>query len=192
MFFFTKPSDDAVRDIVNRSRGSSFSYRHVGITKHGLTVAPGGFLLDTYGAELGRGKALFERAKALLASIDNYPPSFTSVVKLQDEVTPGAVFATVASHLGFYSVHPCKVIYVIDDEPTKRFGFGFGTLEGHAEHGEERFLVALDDHERVRYEVQAFSRPAGLVTRMAAPVTRAYQLRFQRETLDTMRHRCAG
>ncbi|MBK6811923.1 MAG: DUF1990 domain-containing protein [Sandaracinaceae bacterium] len=78
----------------------------------------------------------------------------------------------------------CRVIYVAR-EPSS-FAFGFGTLPGHAESGEESFRVTLDD-DVVRYDVQAFSRPHGVLSRLGAPVARSYQLRFQRETLEWMR-----
>ena len=189
MFFLTQPSDAAVREILSGMQDKPFSYRQVGITKERLERAPRGFRLDAYGVELGQGEPLFERARALLGRIDNYPPSFTRVVRPQEAVAPDMVFAPVASHLGFYSVHPCRVIYVIDEQQPRRYGFGFGTLKGHAESGEERFMVTLDERERVTYEVQAFSRPIDWLARLGAPLTRAYQLRFQRETLETMRRR---
>jgi uncharacterized protein (UPF0548 family) len=146
-------------------------------------------VLDRYGVELGRGRAVFDRARAALSRIENYPRSFTRIVHRPMKLEPGVQFATVASHMGFYSVHPCRVLYVID-EPS-RFGVGFGALPGHAECGEERFVVTLED-EVVRYDVQAFSRPHTLLARLGAPVTRAYQRRFQRETVETMRRASAA
>ncbi|MBK8412133.1 MAG: DUF1990 domain-containing protein [Sandaracinaceae bacterium] len=184
MFHLVPPSDERVLALLRARGDQPFTYRDVGLTRTPLAVAPAGFVLDRYGTELGRGRDVFERACAALAHVDNYPPSFTRVVRAPGELAPGSLFATVARHLGFASVHPCRVIYVAR-EPSS-FAFGFGTLPGHAESGEESFRVTLDD-DVVRYDVQAFSRPHGVLSRLGAPVARSYQLRFQRETLERMR-----
>ena len=184
MFFISTPSDDQVRALLSKLADAPCTHRDVGISANELEVAPRGFQLDRYGTELGVGQAVFERACAVLARLENYPPSFTRVVRAPGELAPGHLFATVAQHLGFASVHPCRVLYVVRE--PERFGFGFGTLAGHAESGEERFIVRMVG-DRVRYEVQAFSRPAGVLARLGAPVTRSYQLRFQKETLEVMR-----
>ncbi len=184
MFYLLAPSDDRILAVLESLKHAELTYAHPRTTRESLTAAPPGFVLDRYGVGLGRGRGVFDRARGALARIENYPPSFTRIVRKPAALEPGGLFATVASHLGFWSAHPCRILYVID-EPT-RFGFGFGTLPGHAESGEERFLVTLED-EAVRYDVQAFSRPHALLSRLGAPITRGYQLRFQRETLETMR-----
>lgn len=183
-FFARPPSEQRVKGLLETLREAPFTYREVGWTREGPARAPNDFVLDDYGTELGRGAEVFTRAKRALADFAHYPPSFTRVVRL-DELGVGALFATVATHLGFASVHPCRVIYVIDE--PQRFGFGFGTLPGHSECGEERFTVSTDLHGRVSYDVRAFSRPRGVLTRLGAPVARRLQLRFQRETLAEMR-----
>lgn len=183
MFFLSNPSDAQILAVLADLSDAPFTHVEVGSTEQDLVRAPPGFTLDRYGTELGRGRDVFERACAALSRIENYPPSFTRIVRQPGELAPGRMFATIASHPGFYSAHPCRVLYVMREE--QRFGFGFGTLPGHAESGEERFMITFDG-EQVRYEIQAFSRPHGLLSRLAAPISRAYQLRFQRETLATM------
>jgi len=189
VFFLSEPDDAEIRATLEGLADADFTYPHVGATRDDPTSGPPGFHLDRYGAELGRGRGTFARAAAALKRLANYPPSFTRVVRLPGELAEGALFATVARHLGFASVHPCRVIYTIDAPDA--FGFGFGTLPGHAESGEERFLVTIDD-DVVRYDVRAFSRPTGLLPRLGAPITRRYQVRFQRETLDAMRRHAGG
>ncbi|MCT7659601.1 DUF1990 domain-containing protein [Mycobacterium deserti] len=69
---------------------------------------------------------------------------------------------------------PCRVVYVVD-EPDRR-GFAYGTLPGHAECGEELFLVRYDPAtEQVYAEVTAFSRHATWWSRLASPVTSMIQ-----------------
>ena len=96
------------------------------------------------------------------------------------------LLATVARHFGFYSIHPCRVLYVIRE--PELFTYGFGTLHGHGESGEERFRVSLDG-EAVRYDIQAFSRPQGLLSSMTTPIVRRFQARFFRERVAAMEQR---
>lgn len=83
---------------------------------------------------------------------------------------PGAV---VLMRLGVGPIAvriPCRVVYVIDE--TDRIGFAYGTLPGHPESGEERFLLQRDDLGQVAFTVSAFSRPATALARAGGPVTR--------------------
>lgn len=68
---------------------------------------------------------------------------------------------------------PCRVVEVVD-EPDRR-GFSYGTLPGHPESGEERFLLERIADDRVTFTVSAFSRPATLLARAGGPAARAFQ-----------------
>lgn len=189
MFFLRPPSDARVVAELRKLVDAPFTHAPVGLICDTLTEAPAGFRLDAYGTELGRGPDTFDRARGAIARLDNYPRSFTRVVTVDDVLREGSLFATVATHLGFSSMHPCRVIAVVDE--SHLFSLCFGTLPGHAESGEERFQVVRRD-DVVRYEVQAFSRPHDPLARLGAPVTRHYQKRFQRETLTTMKRLSAS
>jgi Domain of unknown function (DUF1990) len=46
------------------------------------------------------------------------------------------------------SAAPCRVVCVVDEAgPTSKFGFAYGTLPGHVESGEERFLILAGDQQ---------------------------------------------
>jgi uncharacterized protein (UPF0548 family) len=62
-------------------------------------------------------------------------------LKVEATTEVGAVGSEVIVHLGPVRA-PCRVVYVVD-EPGRR-GFAYGTLRGHAESGEELFLVRYD------------------------------------------------
>lgn len=92
-----------------------------------------------------------------------------------------------ASHLGFYSLNACKVIYVIDERgdatstsgSTTTFGFAYGTLADHAESGEERFCVEWNsEDDSVHYDLFSFSKPGKFITLLGYPIARHYQHRF--------------
>jgi uncharacterized protein (UPF0548 family) len=79
------------------------------------------------------------------------------------------VGAVVLVKMGFLKA-PCRVVYVID-EPNAR-GFAYGTLPGHPESGEERFVVRHDPVTAAVYaEVSAFSRPASWWSKAGGPFT---------------------
>jgi len=85
-------------------------------------------------------------------------------------ITAGAV---VVVKIGFLKA-PCRVVYVVD-EPHVR-GFAYGTLPGHPESGEERFVVRHDPvTSAVFAEVSAFSRPATWWSRAGGPFTSLIQ-----------------
>ena len=68
---------------------------------------------------------------------------------------------------------PCRVAYVID-EPT-RCGFAYGTLPGHPESGEERFVLEQDADGAITIAITAFSHPASRLAKLGGPLTRRAQ-----------------
>jgi uncharacterized protein (UPF0548 family) len=79
---------------------------------------------------------------------------------------------------------PCRVVYVTD-EPD-RFGFGYGTLPGHPEVGEEAFHVVRMS-EGVRFEVDVFWKPVHPLVRLGGPVSRWVQAMMTRRYLAAFR-----
>jgi len=91
----------------------------------------------------------------------------------------GSDVGVLIRHFGFYSLNACRIVYVIDEEdPMKRFGFAYGTLAEHAESGEERFTVELNQKDEVWYDILAFSRPRQMIARVGYPLSRFLQKRF--------------
>jgi uncharacterized protein (UPF0548 family) len=94
-------------------------------------------------------------------------------LRVESTSQTAAVGSEVVVHLGPMRA-PCRVVYVVD-EPDRR-GFAYGTLPGHPESGEERFVVRYDEAtEQVYAEVAAFSRHATWWSRLASPVTSVAQ-----------------
>ncbi|WP_434617174.1 DUF1990 family protein [Arthrobacter sp. A5] len=93
---------------------------------------------------------------------------------------------------------PCEVVWAqeptaVESEDGRNFrpqlaGFGYGTLPGHPASGEEAFVVRLDEDGSVRFDVLAFSRPADLIFRLAAPVAAVSQRLVTRRYLQAARH----
>ena len=97
-----------------------------------------------------------------------------------------AILARIA---GLWWLNASRIIYVIDESaPVQRFGFAYGTLPGHAECGEERFLIEWDQAEgSVWYDILAFSRPRHPLARLGYPLSRLVQKRFARESAEAIR-----
>ncbi len=54
-------------------------------------------------------------------------------------------------------------------------GFAYGTLPGHPESGEERFVVRLTPEGQVVYEIRVFFRLASRAARLAGPLSLVLQ-----------------
>ena len=154
MFFLTRPSKARIKRVLEKERRLPFSYREVGMTHPGarLRHPPPGYKMDHYRTRLG-GEEAFSRAKATVNAFVMYGAPWLELHPPGLKVEPGATFGILACHSGFYSLSAARIVYLIDT-PT-RYGFAIGTLPGHLERGEERFLVELGGRLGV-------VRPAGL------------------------------
>lgn len=79
---------------------------------------------------------------------------------------------------------PCRVVYVVD--APDRVGFAYGTLPGHPEEGEERFLLERVDEDRVTFTISAFSKPATTLSRAGGPLGRWVQARMTDRYLSAL------
>jgi uncharacterized protein (UPF0548 family) len=126
----------------------------------------------------------FDRAREAVLTFAMHRGAGARIRSEAERAAPG-VRLTVK--LGPFTV-PCEVVYVID-EPD-RAGFGYGTLPGHQESGEEAFLVERDATGRVWLRVTAFSRPARWSTILAGPLAVAGQHGFARLLGRSLRRIC--
>ncbi len=105
---------------------------------------------------------------------------------MQSDAERAAPDARVVSGFGVGPARikaPCRVIWSRAPQldgagqavPGQRGGFGYGTLTGHPVKGEEGFYAELTSDNRVLFICSAYSVPASLVFRLAAPVTRLTQ-----------------
>jgi uncharacterized protein (UPF0548 family) len=165
---------------LDRARAGPLTYEAVGATRR--AELPGGFRHDRHELRLGDAVG-FERAKEGLSR-------WQAQVGMGAKVFPDIKIAdgeTVLVVLGFgplQVIAPCRIVYVIDE--TDRFGFAYGTLPGHPECGEESFVVERDRAGSTVFRITAFSRPAGIVTRLGAPVTRRVQRHFTNRYLEAL------
>jgi uncharacterized protein (UPF0548 family) len=189
VFLTRQPSPRTIDAFLRAARRAAFSYREIGCTRYS---PPSGYNVDRHRVRLGHGEAVFVRAAGAIRAWRMFELGWVALRPPDTMIDPGATVAIVVHALGVWSLHPCRIVYVLDDtaqpEATRRFGFAYGTLNGHAERGEERFSVEwhrADDS--VWYDILAFSRPAHWLARLGYPLSRRLQRRFARDSMRVMR-----
>ena len=177
-----RASANRVTAFLARQRALAVTYDAVGATARGET--PPGFTSDHNRQLLGRGPQAFERARAAVRAWTMFPSPWTAIEPAHAPIEKDGVVAVHVRVLGLWWLNASRIVYVIDE--PRRFGFAYGTLPGHAERGEERFVVEWLEDDTVWYDLRAFSKPRHLLARLAYPITRAYQRRFGRASKAAM------
>jgi len=185
MLRFSKPCRNSICAFLASQQPESFSYAEVGASRG---QAPGGYNVDHNRIELGRGFTAYERAKSAVKQWKMFEIPWIELCWPDTPIERGASVAVVASHLGFWSVNACRIVYVHEERNSvERYGFAYGTLPEHGESGEERFTVEYNpEDESVWYDIYAFSRPR-LLAYLGYPFSRALQRRFVRDSKAAMR-----
>lgn len=160
---------------------SGLTYAEVGATRN--RPLPARYNHLRHSTPIG-GPDTFAAAREAVLSFAMHRRAGARIRTAAERAEPG-VRLTV--NLGPFTV-PCEVVYVID-EPD-RAGFGYGTLHGHQESGEEAFLVERDAQGRVWLRVTAFSRPVRWPAVLAGPIAVAAQHGFARLLGRSLRRIC--
>ena len=193
VFLLHRPSEAEIIQHLLDQHDTPFSYRDVGASNRQL---PAGFKVDHHRARLGVGESTFHRARLALRKWKMYPSPFVELCFYDRPMVTGTIIAAMINVGPIWSLNPCRIIHTIDDESPSgvlRFGFALGTLDDHAECGEERFLVEwhrTDDS--VWYDILAFSRPRHILARCLYPYVRWLQRRFQVLSASSMQAACDG
>lgn len=185
MLSLRKPSAEAIRQFLLTQGKLGFTYSAVGAT---ATVPPVGYVVDHTRIKLGVGEEIFESAKVSLRRWEHFNLGWVEAIPNSTPIENGQVIAVLAHVFGIWLLNACRIVYVVDDKrTTTRFGFAYGTLPGHAESGEERFVIEWDrSNNEVWYDILAFSKPNYFVTRLGYPVVRYFQKRFARNSATAM------
>jgi uncharacterized protein (UPF0548 family) len=138
------------------------TYEPRGLTQDG--PLPAGYQHLEVERRLGAGDAAYRQA---CESLMTYGPQRGLGLRPQATAPRADVGVDVLSRLAVLGV-PCRIVWTV--ESAERTGFGYGTLEGHIESGEEGFLIERRDDE-VHAVVRAYTRHGGWLTRLGGPVT---------------------
>ena len=187
MFSRRKPSEATIRRFISSQENLPFSYEYVSASREG--AAPRGYAVDRYRVKLGEGPETYARAIEVLRGWRQFDLGWVRLLPSHAPIEVGTTVGVLARHYGFWSLNTARIAYLVEESgEVERFGFGYGTLPGHAERGEERFGVEwnrrLDGS--VYYDVFAFSRPKHPLAWPGYPVARLLQKRFRRDSTRAM------
>jgi uncharacterized protein (UPF0548 family) len=185
MFRLSQPGEADIRSFLAAERDQPYAYTEVGHSREG---APDGYNCDHNRIQLGTGADTFARAVTAVRQWKMFDLPWVRLCWPDAPIESGAAVAVLVSHLGFWSMNACRIVYVVEEHGTvEKFGFAYGTLIQHAERGEERFTVEYHSADQsVWYDLFAFSRP-GALARLGYPITRRLQKRFAHDSKLAMR-----
>ena len=128
-----------------------------------------------------------------------FPPDRIAIYPARPPIEAGTVVVLRIRALQLWSLAACRIVYTTDEasavgeDPVVRFGFGYGTLPGHVERGEERFCIEWNRaDDTVWYDLAAFSQADQLLVWIGLPVARYYQRRFAKESALAMQAAVGG
>jgi len=181
MLSLRKPSAESICRFLHEQVKLTYTYAAVGAT---ATTPPSGFVVDRTRVRLGEGEAVFRSAFSALQRWDQFQLGWVEAWSPDTPIKSGEVVAIMGRAIGMWWLNSCRIIYVVDEvRPICKFGFAYGTLPGHVQSGEERFLIEWNQHDNsVWYDIMAFSRPNHFLARLGYSVVRRKQKRFGRES----------
>jgi len=166
----------------------SFTYAEVGATRYDGEPLPAGYHHLRHRTCLGE-VPLATAADAVL-EWRMHRATGARIEASAPRAAPG-VAVTVGLGVGPLRITaPCRVVWSVE-EPD-RAGFGYGTLPGHPESGEESFVVERAADGRLWFTVTAFSRPARWFTRAGGPVVVLFQRLYARLLGARLRTLCGS
>lgn len=185
MISLLRPDEAAIRSYLEQQGELPLSYAAAGCTRD---QAPAGFVDDHERVFLGHGETIFHQARAAIERWQMFPQQMAGLYWPTTPIEPGRVVGVLFHAKLFWSLNPCRIVYTIDRQgDVEQFGFAYGTLPGHIERGEERFLVEWRRADNtVWYDLRAHSRPAHPLAWIGQPVVRMQQARFRRLSCAAM------
>ena len=187
MFFIFKPTEKEIEKFIEIQSNQPFSYKAVGATK--MRNAPEDFPINHLRQKLGKGKKVYEKAAEAIHLWQMYALDWTQIRPKNAPVVKGETVITMINHLGFWSLNPCRIIYLIDEKSvsSQKKGFAFGTLPAHSEKGEEQFQIEWNlETDEVFYEIYAFAKPHNSLAKIAFPYVGYLQKSFAADSYQAM------
>ncbi len=178
LFQFTLPTDAQLDALIDTQKDAGLTYN-----KYNLK----GYDKDTNQIFLGTGEDVWTAAKQAMADWAMFPEGWARIYYQKPIFTEGDIVVMCAQVFGLWWLNTARILYVLDDE--NHFGFAYGTLPNHVESGEELFQVMRDAQGDVYYVLSAFSRPRFWAVRLTYPLSRFFQKKFIRDSLQKVKRR---
>jgi uncharacterized protein (UPF0548 family) len=185
MFLLSKPSEQEIRRFLSSQQDQPFSHPDPNLLKE---PAPHGYNADHNRTRLGEGPKVFAKAAGAIKRWEMFDIGWLHLCWPDAPIEAGSAVAVLAHHLGFWSLHACRIVCVIDEQGDwQRYGFIYGTLPDHAESGLEQFTIELNrGDDSVWYDILAYSKPNQVLAKIGYPITRLLQKRFARDSMRAM------
>jgi uncharacterized protein (UPF0548 family) len=185
MLSFQKPNAESIRPFLTAQARLPYSYQAVGASAR---TPPDGYVVDHTRIKLGEGESVFHSAIAALRQWEQFHLGWVEAWSPDTPIQPGEVVAVMGWAIGLWWLNACRIVYVVEESgPISKFGFAYGTLPGHAERGEERFLIEWNQSDNsVWYDILAFSKPNHFLIRLGYPLVRRLQKSFGRDSAAAM------
>ena len=164
------PSPQSLIRLAHEADSLELSYAEVGITQR--SSPPGEFRIDHWSVDLENEPGSFDRACRALRQWKAHRGAGAQIAPTDPSIRVGQAVVVALKIAGFTVIAPCRIVWIVEEHD--RFGFAYGTLQGHPEQGEESFVIRRIGP-RVTFEIEAASRPAALLARLGAPVARSIQ-----------------
>lgn len=136
-------------------------------------VLPAGYVHRELEAVVGTGEGAFRRAVDAVFDWRMQRAVGLWVTASGSPREAGTVVVLTAGLPRFGYDIPCRVVWSQTTGPEQ--GFGYGSLPGHPESGEECFLVSTADDGTIVFRTRVFSRLDSPLARLGGPVSRAVQ-----------------
>ncbi|MCG7528443.1 DUF1990 domain-containing protein [Streptomyces sp. OfavH-34-F] len=162
---------------------SDLTYPETGATRSG--ALPAGYHHLRHRAAIGHGRADLETAGAAITGFRMHRESGAGIEASTARAEEGTAVRVSVGVGPLRLSAPCRVIWTVYG--PERIGFGYGTLPGHPECGEECFVAELADDGTVSFAVTAFSRPARWYARLGGPLVPVLQRWYARRLGRTLR-----
>ncbi|MDB4963634.1 MAG: hypothetical protein JWP01_3633 [Myxococcales bacterium] len=177
MWSLRKPTPATLDRLLSRVAALELTYPEVGMSR--LAQQRPGFGREAHDVILDMP---YDEARDALCAFATHRLPYLFLYPVDARVILGANVIVCARIGPLWSSNPCRIVFV--DETPDRFSYGYGTLPGHAESGEESFTVERRADGRVRAYTAAHARPDAWLARLGAPVAHRVQRQIK---VDYMR-----
>ena len=178
LFQFTLPTKARLDTLIYTQKGAELTYNQYSLK---------GYDKDKNQIFLGTGDDVWTAAKQAMTEWAMFPDGWARIYYQNPIFTEGDIVVMCARVFGLWWLNASRILYVLNDED--HFGFAYGTLPNHVESGEELFQVTRNNQGDVYYTIIAFSRPRFWAVRLTYPLSRFFQKKFIKDSLQKVKNR---
>ncbi|MBV6702644.1 DUF1990 domain-containing protein [Kitasatospora aureofaciens] len=163
---------------------NDLNYPEVGASATG--ELPDGYNHLRHRVRIGFGRAVLDVAGAALLGWRMHRLAGVRIDADADEAAPGVAVHCAIGVGPLRAGAPNRVLR--SESGPDRYGFTYGTRDGHLACGEETFAVEMGPDKAVWFTVTAFSRPVAWWARLAGPLLPLAQRAFARRCGRVLAH----